>query len=78
MGQGLRGYGRCYVNVVAKKEWPPVKGKHAKAWRQYMYYSSIGWLHWGAVPVIPAVLEDSCSNKRRLLMQFQIDVILHR
>ncbi len=47
LGRVSEATARDYVNAVARKEWPPTKRSHVKAWRHYVQYLfSIGKLDW--------------------------------
>ena len=55
-----------YSSVVERGEWPPRKGKHVKAWRQYMHYLfSIGGLEWGQYQAYLMFLKTPSSSRHR-------------
>ncbi len=65
-----------YVGVVEKGEWPPRKGKHVKAWRQYIHYLfSIGGLEWGQYQAYLMFLKTPGGSRHRTVEAVPIETI---
>ncbi len=66
-----------YASVVKRGEWPPNKGKHVKAWRQYAHYLfSIGALRWEQYQSYLFFLKTPAPSRRRATEAVPVDTIL--
>ncbi len=75
-GRVSRDTAEYYSNVVERGEWPPSKGKHVKAWRQYVHYLfSIGRLGWDQYQAYLLFLKTPQSGRHRTVEAVPIETI---
>ena len=76
-GRVLEDTAEYYAGVVERGGWPPEKGKHVKAWRQYIHYLfSIGGLRWEQYQSYLLFLKTPSSNKHRTVEAVPVPLIL--